>query len=292
MVDRASDTPTLVAYLVSSDEAVRPDPASLRRALSTMLLPQMIPARFHYLETLPRTPNGKLDRRALPRPEPEALGRVVDPNAARHADGTDAGAGLAVGAGTGRHRHPRQFLRSGRRQLARGGAHPGAGGKGRGPVAGPFLHVADHRRARATVRRDGSRRQFIGRVAADPRRRRRSAAVLHPSGLGRGLELCDARAASSARSAGLRAPGYQPAAGRGCAELHRRAGRGLSAADPRRSAAWPLSPDRLVDGRADRARTRGPPARGRRSRGAAGAARTPTPSSALWRRPRRWRRPS
>ena len=37
-------------------------------------------------------------------------GSSVDPNAARHADGTDAGAGLAVGAGKGRHRHPRQFL--------------------------------------------------------------------------------------------------------------------------------------------------------------------------------------
>lgn len=76
VVDREADTPTLVAYLVCSDAGVRADPAGLRRALSTMLPPQMVPARFQYLESLPRTANGKLDRRALPRPEPEVLGRA------------------------------------------------------------------------------------------------------------------------------------------------------------------------------------------------------------------------
>jgi len=82
IVERASDSPgadspTLVAYLVASEPAVRIDSATLRRALSTMLLPQMIPTRFHYLDALPRTPNGKLDRRALPRPEAETLGQAA-----------------------------------------------------------------------------------------------------------------------------------------------------------------------------------------------------------------------
>lgn len=75
VAERGDGTPTLVAYLVASDAAVRVDSATIRRALSTILLPQMIPTRFHYLEALPRTPNGKLDRRALPRPEREVLGQ-------------------------------------------------------------------------------------------------------------------------------------------------------------------------------------------------------------------------
>jgi enterobactin synthetase component F len=77
VVERTADTATpsarLVAYLVAGDGAARMDSASLRRSLSTMLLPQMIPSWFHYLDALPRTPNGKLDRRALPRPEAEVL---------------------------------------------------------------------------------------------------------------------------------------------------------------------------------------------------------------------------
>ncbi|WP_164521833.1 non-ribosomal peptide synthetase [Sphingomonas sp. ABOLE] len=68
VLERGDEGAMLVAYLVAGEGHLPAEPAKLRRALSTMLLPQMIPSRFHYLDALPRTPNGKLDRRALPRP--------------------------------------------------------------------------------------------------------------------------------------------------------------------------------------------------------------------------------
>jgi amino acid adenylation domain-containing protein/non-ribosomal peptide synthase protein (TIGR01720 family) len=54
----------LVTYLVG--EA---DPETLRQALGQRLPEYMIPSAFVTLETMPLTPNGKLDRRALPAPD-------------------------------------------------------------------------------------------------------------------------------------------------------------------------------------------------------------------------------
>lgn len=68
VLERDGDGAMLVAYVVAGAGQPPADAAKLRRSLSTMLLPQMIPSRFQYLDALPRTPNGKLDRRALPRP--------------------------------------------------------------------------------------------------------------------------------------------------------------------------------------------------------------------------------
>ena len=54
----------LVAYVVCS----RPRPTSdqLHRFLQPKLIEAMIPSAFVCLDSLPRTPNGKIDRRALP----------------------------------------------------------------------------------------------------------------------------------------------------------------------------------------------------------------------------------
>ncbi len=70
VIDR-EDTPgdkKLIAYLVA------PNPpatliAELRQTLHTHLPEYMVPAHFHYLDTLPLTTSGKLDRKALPTPQ-------------------------------------------------------------------------------------------------------------------------------------------------------------------------------------------------------------------------------
>ena len=75
--DVGSD-PTLVAYLVSRKGArLRDD--DLRSFLRDRLPAYMVPAFFTLLETLPTTPNGKLDRKALPPPMPLAATQDTTP---------------------------------------------------------------------------------------------------------------------------------------------------------------------------------------------------------------------
>jgi len=70
----------LVAYVASVGESV---PAGeLRENLKARLPAYMIPSAFVFIETFPLTPNGKLDRKALPAPEepsPEPDGLYVAP---------------------------------------------------------------------------------------------------------------------------------------------------------------------------------------------------------------------
>ncbi len=58
----------LAAYFVAARDT-KPDITELRQALARQLPDYMIPAAFVQLEQLPHTPNGKVDRRALPAPE-------------------------------------------------------------------------------------------------------------------------------------------------------------------------------------------------------------------------------
>jgi amino acid adenylation domain-containing protein len=74
----------LVAYVVRTDAqsgsaAAESDAlsAELRRQLGTHLPDYMVPSAFVEIDALPQTPNGKVDRRRLPVPGAEALGRAA-----------------------------------------------------------------------------------------------------------------------------------------------------------------------------------------------------------------------
>ena len=75
----AQDGPTgkqLVAYVVPADANLADQAEfrdSLRRALKTRLPDYMVPAHFMFLAQMPLTPNGKLDRKALPEPDASQL---------------------------------------------------------------------------------------------------------------------------------------------------------------------------------------------------------------------------
>ena len=62
----------LVAYVVPAG-AERTDPAELRELLARTLPPYLIPSGFVTVDRMPLTAHGKLDRRALPAPDREAM---------------------------------------------------------------------------------------------------------------------------------------------------------------------------------------------------------------------------
>ena len=66
----ASDETQLWAYLVPGDDA--PQVAQLRTYLLCLLPDYMVPSAFVFLDAIPTTSNGKVDRRALPRPHRKA----------------------------------------------------------------------------------------------------------------------------------------------------------------------------------------------------------------------------
>ena len=62
----------LVAYVVVSDAGAgdgRSSETSLRGALKARLPDYMVPSAFVFLREFPLTPNGKIDRKALPKPD-------------------------------------------------------------------------------------------------------------------------------------------------------------------------------------------------------------------------------
>lgn len=66
--ERSSSDRRLVAYVVPSSSPP-PDPSALRTALGERLPEYMVPSSITFLERFPLTPNGKVDRRALPAPD-------------------------------------------------------------------------------------------------------------------------------------------------------------------------------------------------------------------------------
>ncbi|WP_306359963.1 non-ribosomal peptide synthetase [Nocardia sp. CC227C] len=63
-----TDTPAIVCYVVPDGEDAAADPARLREAAARRLPTHMVPAVFVPLASIPLSPNGKLDRRALSEP--------------------------------------------------------------------------------------------------------------------------------------------------------------------------------------------------------------------------------
>ncbi len=74
--DVGGDQRQLVAYVVPTDDRAL-DVAALRASLARALPSHMVPVLFEALPALPLSPNGKLDRRALPEP------RAIAPPAGR-----------------------------------------------------------------------------------------------------------------------------------------------------------------------------------------------------------------
>ncbi|KJS52169.1 hypothetical protein VM98_33105, partial [Streptomyces rubellomurinus subsp. indigoferus] len=72
----------LVGYVVPRDGA-QLDPAALRAGVGESLPDHMVPAAFVVLDAFPVTPNGKLDRKALPAPDFSALGGGRRPRTAQ-----------------------------------------------------------------------------------------------------------------------------------------------------------------------------------------------------------------
>jgi amino acid adenylation domain-containing protein/thioester reductase-like protein len=70
--EAASGEKRLVAYVVAHDALAAPSVDTLRVHLKETLPDHMVPSAFVVLEQMPLTPSGKLDRRALPAPGPEA----------------------------------------------------------------------------------------------------------------------------------------------------------------------------------------------------------------------------
>jgi amino acid adenylation domain-containing protein len=68
-LDAADDGKRLAAYVVPRDSA-RPHPEDLRRHLTAALPPYAIPTTLVLIAAVPLGPNGKLDRAALPLPQP------------------------------------------------------------------------------------------------------------------------------------------------------------------------------------------------------------------------------
>ncbi|MGW0538459.1 amino acid adenylation domain-containing protein, partial [Streptomyces sp. NPDC003032] len=69
----------LVAYTTSGAPDVRSDPDELRRHLSASLPEYMVPAALVPLDAFPLTPNGKIDRKALPAPDFDATATGREP---------------------------------------------------------------------------------------------------------------------------------------------------------------------------------------------------------------------
>ncbi|MGI2903868.1 amino acid adenylation domain-containing protein [Tolypothrix sp. VBCCA 56010] len=78
IVREDEDRQRLIAYIVPLDSDEVPTASVLRDFLKRKLTEYMVPATFVSLEVMPLTPNGKIDRRALPTPQDVTSSTDVD----------------------------------------------------------------------------------------------------------------------------------------------------------------------------------------------------------------------
>jgi amino acid adenylation domain-containing protein len=69
--------PYLAAYAVSDKVGDEPTTESVAAFLETVLPSYMIPSRYMFMERLPLSPNGKVDRKALPEPQEMPIARAA-----------------------------------------------------------------------------------------------------------------------------------------------------------------------------------------------------------------------
>jgi amino acid adenylation domain-containing protein len=73
----------LIAY-IASDMLLLPRVNDIRQELEKEIPRHMVPTQFIFMEKLPRTPNGKIDRKALPAPTDENIARDIPFQAPRN----------------------------------------------------------------------------------------------------------------------------------------------------------------------------------------------------------------
>ncbi len=73
-----SDDQRLVTWVVPWEGGTLPSPHELRKYVRQKLPEHMTPAFYLPLERIPLTPNGKTDRRKLPRPDPEEMKKNIE----------------------------------------------------------------------------------------------------------------------------------------------------------------------------------------------------------------------
>ena len=136
----------LVAYLVAAPGKQEGDGgiSDLRRFLKGKLPDYMVPSAFVFLDRLPLTATGKVDRKALAAP----VGSGVERGERLCSTAQPRGAGTRTALVRGLRRqpvgNPQQFLRAGRSFSFGDAAHlPGAGGVPGRAAAGGALRVAD-----------------------------------------------------------------------------------------------------------------------------------------------------
>jgi len=73
----------LIAY-IASDELPLPQVSQIRQALEKEIPRHMVPTQFIFLEKLPKTPNGKIDRNSLPEPSDKNIAHDIGYDAPRN----------------------------------------------------------------------------------------------------------------------------------------------------------------------------------------------------------------